>query len=200
MSSSSARQTRRSIQRRLQVGASRSSKVILDTPGLHVQSKIVDKRAASRADTASADSGATSSSNSTDLEQREQQPAKLSPAEKAKLILGKGTHPVGIASEPLPDSLSDRDVRELAVMICVGCFDGSIRFPLATPKGQWVDQGIDLFVHDQPIVKRHRCTASKHPEMAGVWHREKLVVPMEMYDALLALNGVKPGPVVTDRF
>lgn len=143
-------------------------------------------------DTASGDGGETSPSSSTSAD------LKWHPETDP---LRRGLYRPSLASQPLNDDVAEgRDVRELAVHICIGCFDGTIRFPLATLKGVWVDQGIDLFFHEMPVMRRHRCTGAKNPESVGIWHAEKLVLPMTLYDALLELHGVRPGPVVADRF
>lgn len=104
-----------------------------------------------------------------------------------------------------PKWKTDGDFRELKVWICVGCFNGNLRFPLTHPSGEWKDQGIDLF-DDHPTTRKiHQCSGEKYPPahrglrpLSGDWQEEVLRLPLEIWEKLTSMEGVEPGPMTID--
>ena len=156
--------------------------------GLRAQNRQERRRAAKRAGTASKAHAATS-------------PSKFTSAIPAPVY--DNEHPLG----DLPEGWDIEKIHEIAVLICKLCFDGKLRLPLAIG-GDWQDQGIDLFMHDRPVARKHHCTFGLVPittqpwrnqHWHGEWIPKRLVMLMEHYEDLLKVIGVEAGPPVLDR-
>lgn len=81
----------------------------------------------------------------------------------------------------------------------------------------WRDQGIDIFLHDYPVRRAHRCTfanlnrattddnEAKRMAFArmfrrtGEWEQRKVYMERTVYEDALKAVGVIPGEQVPDR-
>ena len=89
----------------------------------------------------------------------------------------------------------------IAVWVCTGCWDGTMKIPPWEKSGRLIDQGIDLDNRNM-IKKFHDCpkTGPEPKGKRGNWHQEKLLLPEEIFDSLLDSGGVERGPRMIDIF
>ncbi len=88
------------------------------------------------------------------------------------------------------------DFVELAVRICLGCFDpeqGLNLGRLLDPHG-----GIDIFLHQAPLMRNHICSGPDgYPWMRNMWKETVLKLPLELYESLKADPVISAGAAVT---
>jgi hypothetical protein len=93
-----------------------------------------------------------------------------------------------------------RNNEEIAVFICLGCFDGNILFPLLDTSGAGEatvrDQGIDFFFNS-PDRQRHTCDGSMNPLALNMWSAETLRLPDHLLNLILA-EGIEHDRWVID--
>ena len=103
-----------------------------------------------------------------------------------------------------------RDIRPIAVWVCLGCWDGKIPMPLEQ-NGVFRDLGIDLLYDSQPVKRAHKCDGSKYLVTdekygklllamfpGGNWKKEVLNLPTTVYEKYLASYSVQAGPPTTE--
>ena len=130
-----------------------------------------------------------------------------------KVSVSPGGNQLVVEPEVDTDQAGKRDVREVAVLVCTGCWDGVLPWPPYQKSGRVRDVGIDLWFESRPVVRQHRCPGTKYEELPdtrqaaevlkasfplGNWKTEVLVLPGLMYDQLIKWGGVKPGAPITD--
>ena len=96
----------------------------------------------------------------------------------------------------------DNPTIPLVVLICTGCFTGTIKFPPWEHNGRMIDQGFDFFADQAMVKKFHRCpkTGPEPTVRRGNWHEEKLLLPEALYERLLESPAVERGPRRIDTF
>ena len=90
----------------------------------------------------------------------------------------------------------------IVVAICIGCFEGTFKFPPWEPNGRFIDQGIDFFPDQMVVKKFHRCskTGPEPKGRKGNWHEEKLMFPEDKWNDLLECRGIERGAMRRETF
>ncbi len=85
------------------------------------------------------------------------------------------------------------------VQICRGCLPIGVEFELNLDPTFLTSPNtpVNFFVHQSLIKTIHVCKAIV-PRQANVWKTTKLLISVELVNALKATRGIEAGPVTTD--
>lgn len=90
----------------------------------------------------------------------------------------------------------DADYAEVTIEYCQGCFQDGDVINVEDPFD--AERGINLFINDDLIRGKHRCTGTVDPRLKGIWKKIVWKLPPELHEKLLQNVNIEPGPRVLD--